>query len=723
MMKILMVTSSMDIGGAETHIAELCFALKKRGISVSVASAGGACVALLEQRMIPHITLPLDRKTPLALLTSEKGLSELIRKEKFDIVHAHARIPAFLCGRLRKRLGFRFVTTDHARFSLTPLHKRLTDWGELTFAVSEDLREYLIRHFRLDPSRIALTVNGIDTERFSPTACDPSVRARFHAENRVAVLHISRLEKDLCLCVHALMGAVERLSGSVTLWIAGDGDYADVLRKEADALNVRLGYEAAVLLGGVTDVERYIAAADIVASPSRAAMEAMACAKPTVVCGSQGYGGIFRGQIAAEAVKSNFCFRGAPLPTAETLAGDLRTLLDMDEKERAALGAFARHFISENYSVSVMTNAYLDGYRTLPETKKHIYDILICGYYGYGNAGDETLLSVIVCELRKRCPSIRLCALSADPEKTKTALSVDAVARFDLDRIAKAMARSKMLLFGGGNLLQDKTSTHSLYYYIHVLRMAKRRNLKILVYANGIGPLCGKGNLSHAKSALMQADEISLRDPDSFALVQSLSCEKPVRLTFDPAILTEKRDFPVPHGNYFVVVPKSSSPFFTEALVRVTRELAQKTGMIPAVVALYEREDAVLAQTLAARTGAQLLRPKIAGEYITLFSSASLVVSSRLHGLVYATAAACPMIGYADDPKIFSYLSYIGFGEGAHLDCGVSTNVSPETAIARAEKILGEERYCREKLSDKLPEWKALAKKEIGEAIRLLDSD
>ena len=220
----------------------------------------------------------------------------------------------------------------------------------------------------------------------------------------------------------------------------------------------------------------------------------------------------------------------------------------------------------------------------------------------------------------------------------------------------------------------------------------------------------------------MLADEISLRDPDSFALIQSLPYEKPVRLTFDPAILAQGRKFPIPCENYFVVIPKKSvSSRFTESLVRLTRELAEKTGMTPTVIALYEREDASLSETVAARTGARLLHPKNAGECLTLFSSARLVISSRLHGLVYATAVTCPMMGYADDPKIFSYLACIGFGEGAHLDCGVSTDVSPETAIARAERILSEEPYCRDRLSGKLSEWRALAKKEIDEVLRLLE--
>ena len=722
-MKVLMVTTGMDIGGAETHIAELCRALKERGVSVAVASAGGVYVSELEKSGIPHTTLPLNQKTAASLAESYRGLSHLIRCEKFDIVHAHARIPAFLCGKLRARYGFRFVTTDHLDFRITPLLRRLSDWGEFTFAVSEDLRGYLTENYRLPPERIALTVNGIDTKRFSPRESNLVLRKALQIENRALVLHISRLEKHLSLCVRALMGAIELLHGQASLTMVGDGAYADVLRDEGEKLNAALGYRAVIFVGGVTDVENYIAAADIVVSPSRAAMEAMACAKPTVVCGSQGYGGIFGEELIEKAVKSNFCFRGSVLPTPEILAEDIRRILNMNEKEKNALGSFARSFVLENYSVDVMAQAHLDGYqRLLGEKSERVYDILICGYYGYGNMGDETLLSVITSELRRKDPALRLCALSAAPEKTNQLHSIDAVARFDPDRIAKTMNRSKMLLFGGGNLLQDRTSTHSLLYYTQILRMAKKRGLKIFIYANGIGPLHSEENRRRTAEALKLADAVSLRDPRSYAFAQKLGLQKTARLTFDPAILTEKADFPIPCPNYFVVVPKQSCSSFTKTAAELIRSLSKKTGLIPILVSLYDKQDLPTVKKIAALTNARICTPKNAGECITLFSSAKLVISSRLHALVYATAAACPMMGYSDDEKIFSYLDRIGFGRHSFLDCGIPVKCASETAAERAQKILSQSEYVKSSLFEKLPDRKMLAKREIGEAIRLLGS-
>ena len=719
-MKVLMVTTGMDIGGAETHIVELCRAFTKKGIAVTVASSGGVFVSTLRENGISHVTLPLNQKTPYALAVSYKGLESLIRREKFDIVHAHARLPAFVCGQLRRRYGFCFVTTDHLDFRVTPLLKRLTDWGELTFAVSEDLRGYLIKNYNLKPEQIALTVNGIDTDRFSPREINTALRDLLQLGDRTAILHVSRLEKPLSLCVRTLMGAIPLLNGRASLIVAGDGSYAQTLREEAEEINRSLGYRAVTFAGGVTEVQDYIAASDIVVSPSRAAMEAMASAKPTIVCGSQGFGGLFTEALAEQAVQSNFCFRGAPLPTPETLAQALQEVLDMEEKKKSEIGAFARRFICENYSVDIMAQTQLDGYQRLL-TRRTDYDILICGYYGYGNMGDETLLSVITRELRRLKPSIRLCALSGDPQKTKMLHRVDAVARFDPDQIAKAMDRSKLLLFGGGNLLQDKTSTHSLLYYTHILRMAKKRGLGIFIYANGIGPLHGEENRKRTVEALRLADSISLRDPHSFSFVRNLRLNKPLRLTFDPAILTEKADFPIPQGNYFAVVPKRASPSFLQAVSDMIRLLSQKTGLSPILVSLYDRQDMASVRRLAAQTNAQIYFPKNAGECVTLFSSARLVISSRLHALIYAAAAVCPMMGYSDDKKLFSYLDYIGFGAHSILPCGLSANESAEAAARRAMLILNQSDYCKNKLSEHLPSWKSLAQNEISEILHLTE--
>ena len=112
-MKILMATMGLDIGGAETHIVELSKELKHRGHEIAVVSNGGVYVPEITAAGIRHYEAPLHRRTLSDMRRSLAVLREVIRTEKPDVVHAHARIPAFLCGRLQKSMGFPFVTSCH----------------------------------------------------------------------------------------------------------------------------------------------------------------------------------------------------------------------------------------------------------------------------------------------------------------------------------------------------------------------------------------------------------------------------------------------------------------------------------------------------------------------------------------------------------------------------------------------------------------------------------
>ena len=167
-MRIVMVTMGLDIGGAETHIVELVKELKKQGHDVAVVSNGGVYVKEITQAGIRHYQAPLHRRSVKDMLLSYLILDEVIRWEKPDIVHAHARIPAFLCGRLNKRIRFSFVTTAHWVFDSKGVLRYLTNWGQRTIAVSNDIKEYLIREYQVPEEHISLTINGIDTDKFSP---------------------------------------------------------------------------------------------------------------------------------------------------------------------------------------------------------------------------------------------------------------------------------------------------------------------------------------------------------------------------------------------------------------------------------------------------------------------------------------------------------------------------------------------------------------------------
>jgi glycosyltransferase involved in cell wall biosynthesis len=167
--KVILATMSLGIGGAETHIVELALELKRRGVDVSVASSGGVYVAELEAAGIAHHEVPMHRRSIAAMLRSLVLMRRLVKREKPDVVHAHARIPGFVCGLVRKAMRkkdrFAFVTTAHFDFKVGRGLRYLTNWGQKTVAVSEDMREYLVKNYDIKPDDIIVSVNGINTDK------------------------------------------------------------------------------------------------------------------------------------------------------------------------------------------------------------------------------------------------------------------------------------------------------------------------------------------------------------------------------------------------------------------------------------------------------------------------------------------------------------------------------------------------------------------------------
>ena len=233
-MKILMATMGMNIGGAETHILELSKELKHQGHDVIIVSNGGVYVPEIEAAGIRHYQAPMHRRGFREMRRSRTILRDIISRERPDVVHAHARIPAFLCGSLQKRMGFPFVTTAHWVFDTSGILRYLTNWGQRTVAVSEDIKEYLIREYGLPPEHISVTINGIDTEKFSPAVSGERVIREFGLDaSRPVLSYVSRMDADRALVARQLIQIapeLDRAIPGIQLLIAGGGNVFDELK-------------------------------------------------------------------------------------------------------------------------------------------------------------------------------------------------------------------------------------------------------------------------------------------------------------------------------------------------------------------------------------------------------------------------------------------------------------------------------------------------------------
>ena len=739
-MKILLTHMWMVIGGAETHVVELSRALAARGHDVTVASFGGVFVDQLEHSGVKHVIIPLHKKNPVALFKSYAKLKALIKSERFDIVHAHSRIPAFVCGILARRMGFRFITSAHGVFKVTPLLKLISDWGEHTFAVSCDIKEHLKNHYRIPSDNVTLTVNGIDTDRFSPDASAEHILEELNLDkDAFRAVCVSRVDNETLLpCIKLCDAAklIGRDMPSLEVLIVGGGNAFDKLKKYAQNTNDELGRECVKIVPSRTDIPEIVACADVFVGVSRSALEAMSVGKPVIFAGAQGYGGLFRDEIRSTARLTNFTFRTERLPTADDIAADIRRVYEMSADERAYYGKLGREEILTHYSVEKMTDDHELLYKKLtPYCKYRRGDIIISGYYGFDNIGDDSLLVSIVDGIRQRIPDARVTVLARKTKQISRICKVRTINRFNLPLIWREMRHARLLISGGGSLLQDGTSKRSSLYYAYIMHMAKYLGLKVMIYANGLGPLSAKISRKHAAKAIANADYVSLRENASLALAKEIGVKREMNVSADPAFLIETSpDLWLDYikvresikGKYFIISVKDGNTFNGAKTGRDTlsimasdiKSICDKHSLTPIFVPMYPNRDTVITKKLCAAVGCgMVLEGLTAPELCALMKHSEFVIGTRLHMLIFAAAMAVPMLGISYDPKINAFLEYVGqsdrmldiryFGEG-------------ELFLA-ADALISDAQAIRERLSGVVDALRIKASEDCDTVLRLLD--
>lgn len=700
-MNILMLSMSMGTGGAETHVLTLARALVRAGHSVTVASAGGMLTAGLAEGGVAHVTLPLASRSPVALARAVGGIVRLCRRERFDVIHAHGRIPA-LAAHAARRLSPRVppcAVTVHGVYSPHAPGARLSKWGERTMAVSEDIADYTAATYGIDRGRIAVIPNGVDIPEKAAdvrrAGLDIVTSGRLDGDSSAAALMLTEVFPAVCR---------EFEIECPTLTVIGCGALEGEIRARAERVNREVGRAAVVCTGAVSDAAAEAAKHGIFVGSSRAAIEAMAAGMPVLLCGNAGVRGILTGEDFPAAAADNLTCRRAPRtddPTAALLDG-MRRLARMSAEERAALGEFCRRTAREHYDIE----------RTAAKTVAVLSDavrearpgILICGYYGAGNAGDDASLAAVAGRLAAHDPTAHLTATvrgrrGGIPAGVRTVRS--------LREIKKELKKSRLLVFGGGSLLQDATSLRSLIFYAWVLRTAERTGCPSVIWG-GVGPLTTRTARRIAARAVRRTDAVYARDSAAAAEFLSLGARRVIPAR-DPAADTKPEDIPpelektLPHGRscgrYIAFFPRSIAALrrpggkrtgkkaddaLFSALTGAAQRLADGLTAVPVFAAMSPEDDAVCRRMADATGGraipAGTLTP---GGIVTLAAGADAVIALRLHAAIFACSAGVPTVIVDHDPKT------AGFAADAHISAlpvgGLTADMIAD-AVMKAKK-------------------------------------
>lgn len=354
---VLLMTMSLDFGGAETHVVSLAKALHKLGLRVAVASNGGRLVQQLEDAGIRHYRVALHARKPLDILHSIRVIKQIVQSEGFDLMHAHARIPAWVGQWVMRSTGVPLVTTYHGLYNAHWLFRAFTTPGVQTIAVSDDVKEHLVSRLGVPTGQVTVIHNGIDVDQFMRSTAPPCP---------FRVVYVSRLAGNRGGVALDLLHAVGMLVQHFTeleAIIVGEGDRLAEVKALAEQINLRTQRACCLVLGGRADIPDILAQAGLVVGVGRAALEAMATGRPVIIAGEYGSYGLLDETTMPLAVEHNFSGRGASQATdAASLANTLQWVFL--HPEAASLAAKqAQDLVIGRYSVEGKAREVLAVYR------------------------------------------------------------------------------------------------------------------------------------------------------------------------------------------------------------------------------------------------------------------------------------------------------------------------------------------------------------------------
>lgn len=319
--------------------------------------------------------------------------------------------------------------------------------------------------------------------------------------------------------------------------------------------------------------------------------------------------------------------------------------------------------------------------------------IVISGYYGFRNSGDEAVLKSILTALEEQSQrtsiEVEPIVLSGDPEWTQQTYGVRAVHRMKLGEVRRAIKESDGLISGGGSLLQDATGWKSIPYYLGILKLAQNMKKPTFIYAQGVGPVHRKIFHPMIRGVFKHCEYISVRDEDSAKLIQSYGIQwNDVKVVPDPVMglplpdeskvkkaaaygggsarrttpRQEEEELPVIGVSVrFWDKERRELDAIAEGLKKLAEQRKVHIRLLPFHLPADEEASAYVKKKIGHLNGtgskvstcSQQTDPQM---MLLEVSRCKLLLGMRLHSLIYAASQRVPLAGVSYDPKIDAFL-------------------------------------------------------------------
>jgi polysaccharide pyruvyl transferase CsaB len=364
------------------------------------------------------------------------------------------------------------------------------------------------------------------------------------------------------------------------------------------------------------------------------------------------------------------------------------------------------------------------------------------------------MLMGIVDSIQRRRPGVRLAILSKAPVRTALKYRINTFNRLDFIKAMRLMRYARLFIHGGGNLIQDSTSTRSLFFYLAITMIAKFRNVRVMFFGNGVGPLNKPFNRRASGRVLNHVDVITVREKLSLGELESLAVTRPlIRLTADPALLVSKTapdaevdeifaNEGIPAGKRYVgfsvrdhkTATAAAAPNapdsgatgdpgekYLMAIAMAADDFCAKHDVLPVFLPTeYPRDVRQIEKVMGLmKTPAYV----ISGRYtvprtLGVVARMDMMVAMRLHALIFAANLGVPVISIEYQPKIEGFINYIGQASAGRME-----NLEYASLRTLMEQVWNNRADIRERLAPTMDELREKAYDNVEIALKLLDGE
>ena len=358
---------SRTLGGAERIVLRLGALLPLYGYRTSILTFSiDPNIAELKSPPCPIYLLPIRRTYDLTALRAALDLKQFLKQQKVQIVNTFFESSDLWAGLVTKSMSKAKLVWARRDMGILRARKHnlayrlMASVPDAVFAVSDQVRQHCIEIDRVDPARVQTIYNGLDLSDWDMT----SRLAKPPGEFLITTVGNIRRVKGHDLFIKAAAAIMPQFP-KVSFSIAGDV-LDPVYFAELQSLVRNLGLADRFRFdGGVADLRRYLAMADIFVLPSRsegfsnALIEAMAASLPVVATAVGGN---------AEAVQDGDTGFVVPPEDPAALTEAITRLLS-DPALAKAMGSAGRDLATERFRTETMMRHVSGAYGNLLSRK------------------------------------------------------------------------------------------------------------------------------------------------------------------------------------------------------------------------------------------------------------------------------------------------------------------------------------------------------------------